>query len=73
MHRDSAGIRGVGLLLRLRFVRPHRFELLRTGLRRRILRLRRDSACVRIIGDALTVRAVAGQAWRHCRIRSART
>ena len=64
---------GVGLPLRLRFVRPHRFELLRTRLRRRILRLRRTSVRVRIIGDALTVCAVAGLAWRHCRIRHART
>ncbi len=68
MHRDLAGIRGVGLLMRLRFVRPHRFELRRKGLRRRILRLLCNS-----IGDSLTVRAVAGQAWRHCPIRSART
>ncbi len=73
MHRDSAGIRGVGLLLRRRFVRPHRFGLLHTPLRRRILRFFCKSVCVRIIGDSLTVRAVAGAAWRHCRIRRART
>ncbi len=72
MHRDLAGIRGVGLALRLRFVRPHRFELLRNGLRCRILRLLCNSVCVRIIGDALTMCAAAGAAWRHCRIRRAR-
>ena len=64
---------GVGLPLRLRFVRPHRFELLRTRLRRRILRLRRSSICVSVVGDALTVCAVAGAAWSRCRIRRART
>ena len=56
----GAGIRGVGFILRLRFVYPHRFELLR--LRHLVLRLLRNSVCVRIIGDALTVCAVAGLA-----------
>jgi hypothetical protein len=77
VHRRHActgsGIRGIGLLLRRRFVRPHRFELLRMRLRRHILRIRRNSVCVRIIADALTVCAVAGAAWHHCRIRRART
>ena len=54
-------------------MRPHRLQLLRKRLRRRILRLRRSSICVSVVGDALTVRAFAGAAWRHCRIRRART
>ncbi len=69
----GAGIRRVGLLLRRRFVRTHRFELLHTPLRRCILRLLCNSVCVRIIGDAVTLCAVAGLAWRRCRIRRART
>ena len=58
----------LGLPLGLRFVRPHRFELRRKGVRRRILRLLCNSACVRIIADPLTVSAFSSLAWRHCRI-----
>jgi hypothetical protein len=54
-------------------VLPQRFELLRTRLRRRIPRLCHSSVCQSIVDDALTVCAVAGAAWRHCRIRRART
>ncbi len=77
VHRRRActgsGIRGIGLLLRRRFVRRHRYELLRMHLRRRSVHLRRISVCVNIVADTLTVCAVAGTAWRHCRIRRART
>ena len=77
VHRRRActgsGIRGIGLLLRRRFVRRHRFELLRMRLRRRSLLVRRNSVCVNIVADTLTVCAVAGMAWHDCRIRCART
>jgi hypothetical protein len=65
---QGAGIRDVRLPLRLRFVRPHRFELLRKSLCRRILCLPCNAACVSIVADTLTVSAFAGLAWRHCRI-----
>ena len=68
VHSGLAGIRRVGLHLRLGFVRPHRFELRRKGVRRRILRLLCNSACVRIIADPLTVSAFSSLAWHHCRI-----
>ncbi len=65
-----AGILGVGLPLRLLFVRPDGFLLIRTRLRRRFLRLCRNSVRTRIVGEALTVCAIAGAARRHRRART---